>query len=316
MGISYLEHDLDPPIANEWAQRLVQGAPREHVHVVDRPWRLSSWAWSIPGQTRFWSTHDGEVRAWACLQTPFWSLDIGVHPDAEKSLLTDVLRWANDRAQALVSTDLGRTMWFAHAFSDQARAIAALEAAGFEPQADTPQPWSMVLMRHDPATAPAPASLPGGFTLRPLNGPSESAAYTALHRAVFNSDSMTEQWRRTVLNDPLYNPELDLVITDPYGRLAALCVGWLAATGPDGHASGQIGPLGVDARYRGVGLGRAIGDECVRPMYAKGRPRRLRGNRLTPKRRPRTVRIHRVRRPAHHPCLPQGLPGDSVTMIS
>jgi ribosomal protein S18 acetylase RimI-like enzyme len=224
----------------------------------------------MPEQTRFWSTPDGEVRAWGCLQTPFWSLDIGVHPDAQESLFADVLHWASDRAQALVSTAQGRTVWFAYAFSDQANTIDVLEAAGFQSQAEAPEPWTLVQMRHDPEAAPTPASPPAGFALRPLSGRSEAAAYTALHRAVFNSDSMTEQWRRTVLNDPSYDPELDLVITDPDGRLAALCVGWLAATGPDGHASGQIEPLGVDARYRGIGLGRAIADECVRRMYAKG----------------------------------------------
>lgn len=81
---------------------------------------------------------------------------------------------------------------------------------------------------------------------------------------------MTEDWRRAVLQHPSYDPELDLVITDPDGELAALCVGWLSATGPDGRPSGQIEPLAVHSRYRGRGLGKAIATECLRRMYAKG----------------------------------------------
>jgi len=174
-----------------------------------------------------------------------------------------------DRAQAGVSSALGRPMWFAYAFSDQSGVIDVLEAAGFESQAAAARPWSMVLMRHDPAALAVPSALPAGFTLRPLRALSETAVYTALHRAVFNSDSMTEEWRRTVLEHPSYDAELDLVITAPDGQLAAFCVGWLSTAGPDGRASGQIEPLGVDSRYRGCGLGRVIADECVRRMYAK-----------------------------------------------
>ena len=65
-------------------------------------------------------------------------------------------------------------------------------------------------------------------------------------------------------------PGLDLVIDDPDDELAAFCIGWLGPTGWNNQASGQIEPLGVDDRYRGQGLGRAIAQECVRRLYAKG----------------------------------------------
>lgn len=165
----------------------VECSPREQVHVVDLPWRLSSWAWPVPEQRKFWSTADGQVHAWACLQTPFWSLDYAIHPDAPPSLTTEVLGWVNDRAQAVVSTPLGRPMWFTFAFADQTDVIVALEAAGFEPQTTAPEPWSMVLMRHDRSAVSTSTPLPTGFTLRPLTGASEAAAYVPLHRAVFKA---------------------------------------------------------------------------------------------------------------------------------
>ena len=74
----------------------------------------------------------GELHAWACLQTPFWSVDLAVHHDATPTLTGDVLAWADAQAQSVLSTEYGRPMWFAFAFSDQHQIIAALEAAGYE----------------------------------------------------------------------------------------------------------------------------------------------------------------------------------------
>jgi ribosomal protein S18 acetylase RimI-like enzyme len=161
-------------------------------------------------------------------------------------------------------------MWFAFAFSDQHRVIAALEAAGFESQTDAADAWSMVLMRHAPHSAiPEPES-PHGFTLRALRGQSEVGAYVDLHRSVFNSDSMTEDWRAAVLRQPGYDADLDLVITDADDDLVAFCIGWLGPTGWNRRPSGQIEPLGVAERCRGHGLGTVLAQECVRRLYGKG----------------------------------------------
>jgi ribosomal protein S18 acetylase RimI-like enzyme len=267
---TYHQLQVEGCTAQQQVLRLVQAAPRDHVHVVDLPYRLSSWAWSSPPQTRLWVTPDGELHAWACLQTPFWSLDFAVQPDAPPTLTGEVLSWADTQAHAVLSTGYGRPMWFAFAFSDQPQLIAALEAAGFESQAEGADAWSMVLMRHAPASLGPRAQLPPGFTLRPLRGQSEVGAYVDLHRRVFNSDSMTEGWRAAVLRQPAYDADLDLVVTDPDDELAAFCIGWVGPTGWDNQPSGQIEPLGVADRHRGQGLGRAIADECVRRLYAKG----------------------------------------------
>jgi mycothiol synthase len=250
--------------------RLVQQRPRAHVHVVDLPYRLSSWAWTSPAQTRLWMTPAGELHAWACLQTPFWSLDLAIHPEAPPTLTADVLAWADARAEETMSTRYGRPMWFAFAFSDQHRLIDALETAGFTSHATGADAWSMVLLRHA-ATAPAAeADVPPGFSLRTLQGQAEVSAYVELHRRVFDSDSMTEDWRSAVLRQPAYDADLDLVIVDPDGQLAAFCVGWLGPVGWNDRTAGQIEPLGVADRHRGRGLGRVIARECVRRLYAKG----------------------------------------------
>jgi mycothiol synthase len=270
MPSTYDRLQVEGPESQQQVLRLVHNSPRAHVHVVDLPYRLSSWAWSSPPQTQRWVASDGELHAWACLQTPFWSLDFVVHPDAAPTLTGEVLAWADAQALAMLSTEYGRPMWFAFAFSDQLKIIADLEAAGYEARAEGADAWSMVLMRNTAARPVASTQLPPGFTLRTLRGQSEVGAYVDLHRRVFNSDSMTEAWRAAVLRQPAYDGDLDLVIADPDGELAAFCIGWTGPTGWDSQPSGQIEPLGVADRYRGQGLGRAIAHECVRRMYAKG----------------------------------------------
>ena len=50
-------------------------------------------------------------------------------------------------------------------------------------------------LRHPLAHLPEAAPLPDGITIRPLAGESAVTAYVALHRAVFESESMTVEWR-------------------------------------------------------------------------------------------------------------------------
>ncbi len=129
--------------------------------------------------------------------------------------------------------------------------------------------WSKVLMRR-PAQAPvAEYSLPEDFVIRPLAGESEVAAYVALHRATFESRSMTDEWRTRTLRWPEYVPDVDLVVVAPDGRLAGFCIGWLNHN-IAGETVGQIEPLGVHADFRHLGLGRAVLSECLRRLYRCG----------------------------------------------
>jgi mycothiol synthase len=85
-------------------------------------------------------------------------------------------------------------------------------------------------------------------------GEQEVAAYAELHRFVFESSSMTSEWRARALRTPQYQSDLDLVISAPDGSLAAFCVGWFD---PNCHV-GQIEPIGVHPRFRRHGLARIL----------------------------------------------------------
>ena len=248
---------------------LVQQHPNDHVHVVDLPYRLASWAFDYPGNSYAWRDASGELLAWAVLQTPFWTVDLACRPDLEPSLFPEILAWVDSAARLLVDTPSGRPACYANVFPHQERRRAALETAGWACQSEVGEDsWEEVLLVCDLKSKKGMATgvPPPGYSLRPLAGAAEVGAYVDLHQAVFESKNMTLPWRETTLQQPDYRPELDLVIDAPGGGLAAFCIGWLS---PD-RLTGQIEPLGVAREYRRLNLGRLLLEECLRRMHALG----------------------------------------------
>ena len=124
-------------------------------------------------------------------------------------------------------------------------------------------------MRHAGQIPSDVRPLPDGFVIRPLAGEQEVAAYVELHRAVFQSKSMTIAWRQRTLARPEYIPGLDLVAVASDGRLAAFCICWLNRKSGEG-ISGQIEPLGVHEEFRKQGVGRCILTEGLRRLQEQG----------------------------------------------
>jgi mycothiol synthase len=249
---------------------LAQAFPTDNLHVVDLPYRLSSWALDDPDNIGLWVNAEGQLLAWAVMQTPFWTIDYAYHPDTDMNLHQQVLAWAEHRARQVLDTPSGRPCWFAMVFANQMDRIRELEEAGFVSQADVGEDsWSKVLMQRSAQVSVADCALPAGCIIRPLAGESEVEAYVRLHRAVFESKNMTAEWRARTLRRPEYLSDLDLVAIAPDGRLAAFCVCWLNKNS-EGRPSGQIEPLGVHTDFRKLGLGRAILSEGLRRLHLGG----------------------------------------------
>jgi mycothiol synthase len=249
---------------------LAQAFPASHLHTVDLPYRLASWGLDEPENTRLWETEDGELLGWAVLQPPFWTVDCTCHPEAENALFPEMLAWADQRAQAIAATRYGRPAWFVNVFTSQTQRILALEAAGFADQADLGEDsWSKVLMQRDGQEPIRQYSLPKGFTVRPLAGTSEVAAYVTLHQETFESKNMTVEWRARTLQQPAYTPDLDIVIAASDERLGAFCIGWLMCE-TNGDLIGQIEPLGCHPAFRRFALGRLALVEVLRRMQVLG----------------------------------------------
>jgi len=239
------------------------------VHMADLPYRLSSWAFDDPQNVAQWVTADGRLRAWAVMQTPFWTIDYACHPEVGPDLHRQVLNWADQRAHQLTGAPDARPAWYINVFPGQKKRIHDLEAAGFVCQSDVGKDsWSKVwmILHSQPAKV---YGAPAGFVVRPLAGPGEVEAYVELHRSVFETKNMTVEWRLRTLSHPDYVPDLDLVVAAPDGRLAAFCIGWLNRR-PASKPSGQIEPLGCHKDFRKYALGRVALSECLRRLQACG----------------------------------------------
>jgi len=249
---------------------LVREFPAGNLHVVDLPYRFSSWSFDHPENIRLWTDENGQLFAWAILQVPFWKIDYAYHPEFQHTLHPQILKWANKQARKIVGTPSGHPSWFVPVLASQTDRIRDLEETGFTSQENVGEnSWSQVLMEHSMPFSLEEFSLPTSFTIRLLNGTSEVGAYVELHRAVFESKNMTTEWRQRTLQRPEYIADLDLIIAAPDGQLAAFCIGWLAKD-INGEISGQIEPLGVHADFRKLGLGKAILSDVLRRLYSKG----------------------------------------------
>jgi ribosomal protein S18 acetylase RimI-like enzyme len=245
---------------------LVRSMPLACRHVIDLPWRLSSPAINEGRDAAFWENADGQVVGFAAWQYYWAALDYFIAPGSDGSerqaVEAKLFAWADGRFRER-DVERGRPLPYAVEFRDDDQQRRRLVAAhGFL----LDEHDSYAQLQHALADlAPVPAT-PDGFTLRPLRGAAEAAAYAALHRAAFESDSMTTEWRARTLRTPSYLPDLDLVVSAPDGSLAGFCIGWYE---PE-RGVAQIEPLGVHPRYHQLGLGRILLLEMLRRFKALG----------------------------------------------
>jgi len=222
-----------------------------NLHVIDLPYRLSSWALDEPENVQLWFDEEEKLIGWAVIQTPFWTIDYAYHPSLK--LHSEILAWADARAHAIVDTTYGHPAWYVMVFDDQTQRIRDLEAAGFTCQANVgDNSWSKVLMRRvtfEPVKLYHP---PAGYTVRSLKGQEEIEEYVELHRSVFESKNMTSEWRRCTLEHPDYRKDLDVLVESPDGKLVAFCVCWFDPASSMGH----VEPLGCHKNFRKFALGR------------------------------------------------------------
>ena len=245
---------------------LARRCSEDHLHVVDLPYRLSSWALDDLENTCLWFD-DEQLIAWAVMQTPFWTVDYTCLPELETRLYPEILSWADQRARRILKTNFGLPAWFVNVFSGQTGRIRELERTGFKCQSNVGEnSWSKVLMRR---SLPAPVKIfepRPGFTVRPLAGEKEVQKYVELHRSVFGSRNMTTEWRTRTLKQPGYLPELDIVVESSQGDLVAFCICWFDKTSLSGH----VEPLGSQKEYRQFALGRVALSEGLRRLQSLG----------------------------------------------
>ena len=164
--------------------------------------------------------------------------------------MAEVLAWASAHGRAA-----GYEQLYSPAREDDARRMALLQRHGF-----APHHWVTLRMTR-PLDTPLPEPrFPADFTARPVAGEGEVEAHVALHRQAFDSPNPTAAHRLSVMRDPEYRPDLDLVAVAPDGALAGFC---LCSIGREENQrlrrrEGWVDTLGTRPAYRTLGLGRAL----------------------------------------------------------
>ncbi|MHC1740126.1 MAG: GNAT family N-acetyltransferase [Anaerolineaceae bacterium] len=246
---------------------LARRYSENNLHVVDLPYRFSSWAFDNPENISLWFDENQQLVAWAALQSPFWTIDYVCQPETESYLHREILSWADQRAQAVQKTPYERPAWFVMVFSGQNNRIHELENAGFKCQSDVGDAsWSKVLMRRSSQLPVKIYEPPSGFTVRSLAGESEVQEYVELHQFVFESKNMAVDWRTRALQHPDYKPDLDIVVVSPDNRLVAFCICWFDENSLTGH----VEPLGSHKDFRQYGLGRVALSEGLHRLQSLG----------------------------------------------
>lgn len=241
---------------------LVRVQPPATRHCIDLPWRLSSPAADTGRDVMLWEADDGTLLGYAAWQRYWAALDFFLHPAADQAAVADaIFTWADARFREL-DRERGRPLpYWVEYRDDDATRRDLVATHGYTLDDD----FSYVHLVRDLADPIPDPTLPTDITIRPLHD-DEVAAYVALHRAAFESESMTEAWRARTRQMPQHRPDLDLVAVAPDGTLAGFCVGWLALDG----ATGQIEPIGVSPHYRGRRIGRVLLREMLRRFRALG----------------------------------------------
>lgn len=230
---------------------LVRKMPYSCRHIVDWPWRLSTPAIHAGGDAVFWENNEGLMVGFAAWQYYWAALDFFILPGSQQSEVeADLFAWADQRFRER-DAERGKPLpYWAEFWEDDHERQQLVNAYGFQVE----EYERYVYLEHPLENLPSVPALPAGFTLRTLRGMDEVAAYAELHRAAFESTSMTPEWRATTLQMPTYRPELDLVIEAPDGGLAGFCVGWLESA----RQLAQIEPIGVHPRFQQHGLARVL----------------------------------------------------------
>ena len=202
------------------------------------------------------------------IEAYFWMC---VHPDARGiGLERDVIDWGTERLGEIAAVRKLPARLRLSTRDDNAYLISTFDRNGFQFDRSF---FDMARSLNQPIEA---MPLPEGFTIRPLDGENELAAWVETFNLSFidhwNHHDMTIERRLHWMKSLDYRPELDLVAVAPDGTLAAFsyCSIETANNQRMGVRDGWVADLGTRRGYRKRGLARALLAASLRTIKAAG----------------------------------------------
>ena len=206
----------------------------------------------VASKGQLWEASDQAV-AWCLAQPEFGNLLFDVHPDHRSTEQDDAVLAAGLNRLALTDSATAETPLE----SDDAWREQLLHRWGFQ---DTDQDVVHLQLQR---INRRPVRLPDGWRVRPLGD--DLDRYVELHRAAFGTQYLTVERRAIWLDEPGYDPELDLLVEDADGEPVAFCVCWT----PPGRPA-ELGTIGVRPDRRGEGLGRQVARAALARLAERG----------------------------------------------
>lgn len=117
--------------------------------------------------------------------------------------------------------------------------------------------------------------VPDGYRLATMADYDDFASRSAAHRSAFAPSRFTDGVYETVRREAPWRPELDCVVVDPTGEVAAYALAWL----DEPNRVGELEPVGVRAEDQRGGLGRAVCLHALHQLRAHGAETAIIGSR-------------------------------------
>lgn len=207
-------------------------------------------------QAQLWMNELDEPVAVGIVQVSYGNLYFFIHPHANNdNIAPQIFAWASAFLGA-INLHWGTSLTLDTASrSDDTERVRLLEQHDFVLQNE--QTLRMARSLAEPIAEP---QLPEGFVLRHVEGQHEVEKYVEMYRDAFGTQHMTVEHRLSVMRNPDYKSDLDLLAVAPDGTFAAFCISNIReeSISSSGQKEGEIEIIGTRPAFCGMGLGKAM----------------------------------------------------------
>ena len=217
---------------------------------------------------------DGGLAGFVLFERPLnCTFDVRPGVALDSPLLDDMLGWAEGRRRTIARP--GEDVPIAYSMlGGETLATIALESDRERREALERRGYALTEARHNVRYSQpldhdiAPAPLPSGFVLRHATD-ADIEARAEAHRdawSVWGNSTFSARRYARLRMAPVYDPELDVVLEAPDGRLVSFCIAWADPA----SGVGIFEPVGTRPAFARKGLGRAVVTEGLRRLRERG----------------------------------------------